>query len=101
MGKSSYDVMTLINPYIVQACVWTADCEVGGCSNKCILNERLSETQSWHVLLGRSTSEDSFDACPLLARWVNRVIPSSGGTARRRLQADSVRPPALVCTIDA
>eukprot|EP00892_Ulva_mutabilis_P000497 jgi/Ulvmu1/10448/UM063_0002.1 len=71
------------------ACVWTGDCDRLGCANKCITNRDL--TQSWYVLLDRSTGENFYSRCPTLALWVNRALSITRGTGRRLLsQNDAV-----------
>eukprot|EP00892_Ulva_mutabilis_P000502 jgi/Ulvmu1/10452/UM063_0006.1 len=65
------------------ACVWTGDCDRPGCTNKCITNRGL--TQSWYVLLDRSTGENFYSGCPTLARWVNRALSITRRTGRRLL----------------
>ena len=68
--------------------MWTGDCPRGGCADKCIVNEKI--TNSWFVLLDRSMGEESYGACPLLAQWVWRTL-SITSSSRRRLLSDAVR----------
>lgn len=74
----------------MQACLWTGACLVGGCEEKCTVNEDL--TQSWDVLLDRAMGPESYEACPYLAFQINLIISVSKSSGRRRLQGLSVRP---------
>lgn len=56
----------------MQACLWTGDCSVGGCAERCIVNEGL--TQSYSVLTDRAFGVESHLPCPDLAYWVNKLV---------------------------
>ena len=84
---------SLLKEGFLQACSWTDACKVAGCAGKCVANEGL--TSSWDVLLDRAAGEDSYDACPMFAFWINQWYTIYEGNSFRRLQSAKVRPVML------
>ena len=62
---------------LVQACVWTDDCQREGCTTRCITNWEV--TESWSVLLDRSFGDGFYTACPELAFYINNVLKDVRG----------------------
>lgn len=74
----------------LQGCVWTGDCPVGGCADRCIAN--VETAADYPTIRDRAFSEEFFSACPQLSYIYTALQTSS---RRRRLLSHEVRPSPL------
>jgi hypothetical protein len=81
----------------MQACTWTANCALAGCSNKCIAN--LLPMSSFRALEDAAWQRSWYEACPRasqLVRQLGRVAPPAPATTACPLPSElAASAPAL------
>lgn len=66
----------LLTQLVMQACTWTSDCTVPGCTDQCIAN---SENLGFSLELSDfEFSESSYRMCPVVATFVSRFLTIEG-----------------------